>query len=296
MKTFTNDMVCHVWANQYIESGKNSGGTIHFEGTKLFSYNTEIAKILDNGIVLVDWENYSSTTESHKRLAIQALQSSMKVFEVPNLRVLDGHRNTNEHKENITHYKQRIKAAAVSLTRARSDTYHKEKLLISLVETTNKYIEALKLRYKPVEMPDLADVVIEDKKERKARKRAKAKRDKKLEVLTKQLAVGWLKGDCRRPHRSSPTLLRVNKEKATVETSKGAEFPIDHGYLALKVINKCVATGTAYLGSTKTIRLGHFKINTIDNKGNVVAGCHKVLIEHIRRIEPEILDWYSDRK
>jgi hypothetical protein len=82
-------------------------------------------------------------------------------------------------------------------------------------------------------------------------------------------------------HENAPTLLRVNGD--TVETSQGAEFPLEHGLKALPFIVRAVREGRAYdftptregLGGHGP-RLGHFRVDSVSAAGWVRAGCHTV--------------------
>lgn len=81
--------------------------------------------------------------------------------------------------------------------------------------------------------------------------------------------------------RELPTLLRVVNGD-TVETSRGAEFPLADGLSALSWIDfakrhpdaqaRVMARGTEILAP----RLGHFRIDAVDANGTVRAGCHTV--------------------
>jgi hypothetical protein len=80
-----------------------------------------------------------------------------------------------------------------------------------------------------------------------------------------------------------PTLLRVNGD--TVETSRGAEFPLEHGLKALPIITMA-AQGRRTFGFTSNDangpRLGHFRVDAIECDGTVRAGCHTVPLFAIR--------------
>jgi hypothetical protein len=95
------------------------------------------------------------------------------------------------------------------------------------------------------------------------------------------LGVAWLAGRDRTCHvRNMPTLLRVNGD--TIETSMGAEFPLEHGIRALPFIERAVREGRAFAftptreGIGHTIRLGHFRVDSVSAAGWVQAGCHNV--------------------
>ena len=74
-----------------------------------------------------------------------------------------------------------------------------------------------------------------------------------------------------------PTLLRV--EGDMVRTSRGAEFPLEHGLKALPFIKAAMRHGGADVSEQPAFvnrRLGHFRIDRVGPNGTVHAGCHMV--------------------
>jgi hypothetical protein len=79
--------------------------------------------------------------------------------------------------------------------------------------------------------------------------------------------------------------LRVrNLHELTIETSKGARFPVSDAKSAFEIIQKCVEICQSIRDSDRPIKLGAFKIDHIDEEGNVKAGCHNVSYEEIHLI------------
>jgi len=79
------------------------------------------------------------------------------------------------------------------------------------------------------------------------------------------------------------TLLRVTDDGKTVETSMGARVPADHAKLAWRKIKRCAMHAETFTTNGKRISVGHYHIDSIDAKGNVVAGCHRLDIDELLR-------------
>ncbi len=69
-----------------------------------------------------------------------------------------------------------------------------------------------------------------------------------------------------------------------METSKGAEFPLEH---ALRLL-PFVRNGQPYKHNGHSFHVGTFRIDEIDAAGNVTAGCHYIKREEIERIAATI--------
>lgn len=73
-----------------------------------------------------------------------------------------------------------------------------------------------------------------------------------------------------------------------IETSRGAEFPIDAALRALPVIRRMKKQGKGWQRNGETLPLGSFQIDTIYPDGNVKAGCHLVTYAEIELIAKEL--------
>ena len=64
---------------------------------------------------------------------------------------------------------------------------------------------------------------------------------------------------------NKPTKMRL-KNAETVQTSRGAEFPVSHAVIAYRFIKKIMASGKDFVASEypKTFHLGQFKIDKIN--------------------------------
>lgn len=78
MKTvISSEEVCHYWANQVQEHGRNTNSTLSFEGGVLKSYRTPIALLVEDKVL---WSNahYSATTSKHQTYAMRSLSRTQR--------------------------------------------------------------------------------------------------------------------------------------------------------------------------------------------------------------------------
>jgi hypothetical protein len=82
-------MVAHVWANQSQEHAKSGHGNFFFNGRNLWSYGSHflVGRIMPDGVALLNYDSYSTTTEKHKSYAYRAVKGAH--FSIPGLTRLD---------------------------------------------------------------------------------------------------------------------------------------------------------------------------------------------------------------
>lgn len=69
----------------------------------------------------------------------------------------------------------------------------------------------------------------------------------------------------------------------TLATSWGAEVPLAHAVKVFRFVKLCRARGESWHRNGKTIRVGHFQVDSISSNGDFVAGCHKFKWEEVER-------------
>lgn len=70
----------------------------------------------------------------------------------------------------------------------------------------------------------------------------------------------------------------------TLETSHGASVPLAHAIKAFRFIKLCRERGETFHRNGRTIRVGHFQVDSIDAEGNFRAGCHYFTWPEIERV------------
>lgn len=70
----------------------------------------------------------------------------------------------------------------------------------------------------------------------------------------------------------------------TLETSHGADVPLCHALKAFAFVRRVVATGQAWHANGHCIRVGHFRVDSIDTAGTMRAGCHTIHLGEMERL------------
>lgn len=92
----------------------------------------------------------------------------------------------------------------------------------------------------------------------------------------------WRNGAATRLPHDAGFLLRIQGDK--IQTSQGAEFPTGEAIRAFPFIQRCRDRKTVWQSNGQQIPLGYFRIDRIDDSGNVRAGCHLVTWLEIERV------------
>lgn len=114
--------------------------------------------------------------------------------------------------------------------------------------------------------------------------RLKKEKEKQVERLQQQKEnlERWLKGNNITVPYDIPVHLRI--EKDSVETTKGATIPIKHAEMLYKRFKNCIETNIPWHTNGSSIRVGNFKVDSIDKISDdwyIKAGCHIIYREQI---------------
>lgn len=310
MAKYANPQVAHVWANQDrngITSGESHNGNFWFEGARLYSYRTVIAiKTGDQApdgrrVVLLTSHGYSQTTlGKHIAPTWRALDygrpgSGWRVFKVPHLeasaREVDS--VADLHKKNLAHLLESAIAEHASAKRARNYTDSHLARAAEHLADAREYAATFKVKWKePGDLDALASEM-QAAKDREARRLAKEKKARDAEARAAQLESfkAWQAGEpgsyCPGAFRTAPdgtVYLRRSPDGEDLQTSLGASVPWTHALKAFRFIKLCRERGAIFQRNGRTIRVGHFTVDSIDAKGNMRAGCHSFSWPEIERL------------
>jgi hypothetical protein len=278
---FSNSQLAHVWAQQNQSSGRNSGNTMYFRDSSIYSYGSHYlaARIYNGNTVLINEYRYSVSTGKHLSHIWDAT-SHYKQFSVscpdnPLQSIIDS-MNTL-----IDNYVREYDARSF-------DKWNLERN-IEEVETHNKLCDAfdqpsykLPLDFFKTELTELmlyktwkheqnnTPEMIE-KKRLKAEKAALAKSarlERELEddlIVFKRSAV--INTSLRKLH---PSLIAVSMLDNEVVTTRGARVPLKAAILGIKALE----LGKNIVG----MKLGSFTVDKIE--GDLITiGCHTLSIK-----------------
>jgi glutamate synthase domain-containing protein 2 len=257
--------LCHKWANQEQESGRNANSTIFFNGSTIYSYGRHfaIAKHIVNKqserAVLFTQRTYSNTTAKHIRNVYMSCKNDKLIY------CFDP---TGSHDENFNFWEVLAKNQGASkLATARKP----EKYLNILSDIENKAnIYAL---YFGIEIPETLKAVlsIKDKSQyldyqHKANELAKieeAKRLKEQKAKFKEQIKKWLNLETFRLYTNYKyDFLRINENR--IETTQAVQIPLELGkrlYQSIK--NQSLKVGDQVL---------NYSVNEIGKE--IKIGCH----------------------
>lgn len=121
-----------------------------------------------------------------------------------------------------------------------------------------------------------------ERAEREAARLAEIARKREEEAANRER---WLAGEHVRftgSDESGGALMRIVGD--TLQTSWGAEVPLEHAKAAFRMIAACRKAGKSWRRNGQTIRVGHFQIDAIEPSGDFKAGCHDFKWPEVSRI------------
>lgn len=297
----------HLWAHQtYAVHGnhenhaRNSTGNCSFDGTRAYSYRAVIANIFTNSkgerLYLVSPRTWSVTTSGHQSALRSAIPSDCTVVRVHELG--GNYRDTlsdAEHRANVQELWNRVAEYNGKAKRARKAWSKEcnERYAIETMQSLRAYVKFFKLKGKAFQVPAddvlaeaetrLATFQKERDKELAAEAKAWAEAERLRRIEAQESIDKWLAGESiRLPYLSGEAFLRINGD--TVETSQGAEAPLDHVKRAMPIVLRAVKSGKEFWpGSESTIRLGHYTLRCITAEGDVHVGCHRFTRAEVER-------------
>ncbi len=139
MKTVFNNQQCaHVWAAQTQPYGRSD--SMHFNGRKLYSYQTVIAMLHDVGewgecVALFNSRRYSMTTSSKHMPAAHRATNNLTSYTVP----ICTAQSAAEHTINLASFVASYNAEKIRVKRAMSEWGQRTERLVELQETARSY-------------------------------------------------------------------------------------------------------------------------------------------------------------
>ena len=257
--------LCHKWANQEQESGRNANGTMFFNGSTIYSYGHHfaIAKHIVNEqgqrAVLFTQREYSNTTAKHKSHVYMSCKNDNIIY---------CYDPSGSHEQNFKYWEQIAEQEGASkLAKARKPEKYLN--ILSNIETkANIYAS-----YFDIEIPETLKAIlsIKDKTEFLAFADKKAEyikaEQKKREAEQKKKFIkdlqDWLCFETSRIYTNYKyDFLRINENR--IETTQGVQIPLELGkrlYNSIK--NQSLKVGDKVL---------NYSVNEIGKE--IKIGCH----------------------
>ena len=287
-----NDELAHIWAHQGKAEAQTSTGNFSFVGRSLYSYRTEIARIIE-GRYVTTTHYYSSTTEGKHKNALKHAVTHRELYyvaetmrEVPDnwgeasqliykekIRSLVG--KIDRFKRSVSRIRDQIRAInseAIALEGFRSENDLNAEDMGDLIHFRSKQNTTDSV------LRDFFGVNVAEKIEREILVSAKKKEREDLLLATtrereKENIEAWRKGEYHGSLYHSPVMLRVVGEE--IETSRGAKIPIFQAVLLWRALNG--NEPRRVIGQT----IGYYTITDLSPE-NIVIGCHTIPMEEIR--------------
>lgn len=119
----------------------------------------------------------------------------------------------------------------------------------------------------------------------------RADADAKREAEQAEAWRAWRTGESHVPPRradgSGQAYIRRSADGERLETSQGADVPWREAVRAFRFIKLCRERGEAFRRNGRTVRVGHFQIDSITAAGDMVAGCHRFAWAEIEKLARE---------
>jgi dsDNA-specific endonuclease/ATPase MutS2 len=191
--------------------------------------------------------------------------------------------NETAHKRNLKDMRDQFDAALEKTLRARTYTASYMQDALNLVDRHTRYralfgekldsILRLETKWK-----EKAKARIECQKEESKRIEAKHKAQREAQRVERAKAYeAWKQGQIvLTSFYDFPVALRVSADGANVETSKGADVPVNHARRLWAVIQRIKASGVPYEHNGHTEHVGAFRVDSINAEGTLHAGCHTI--------------------
>lgn len=274
-----SSQVCHLWANQSQSHAHNPGNSVFFTHDTIYSYGLHfpMARHVKNrrgACILYTSRGYSNTTAKHKSYTWRAIQSTATVFTVVNVLA----KSKADHAANFAALVAEIVSLQNKIKRARKYGAMWTEQLERAIEHANAYAKFFGLRQR-VEIENL-DALLESFRRKAAASEKKyaaevARREEERRKDDLKRLARWLSGDDVHVGSSVPVHMRVVSGHR-VQTTLGAEVPLNAARRAFNKIREVRTSDVAWHRNGEQLPVGSFEIESISASGDVVAGCHQI--------------------
>jgi hypothetical protein len=281
--------VFHFWANKVQERGECS--SVSFVEGVLYSYATAIGEFVTNAAgeeaVILNHTPYSMTTSGHQADMRRAIPSGVKLlrrYGVPRgaSRLSAVNIGGMLDRDAVRFTEQLAAQALAKAEKARTRRGQYEAEAAQYIQSLVDIAEFFGVKY---DAPANLDALKKAEQARMAQqaaelKVAQAKRAAEQAERLEQWRVGAYVG-----YGFEVTALRVQGD--LVQTSRGAEIPVDHARRFWPVIKAWHESGERVSVSERHIRLGHYTVQGFADDV-LTVGCHQIPYSEIERIAAQL--------
>jgi len=281
----TNSDICHYFANENVSNSTKSVNNLFIHYDKLYSYGHHylLAQKLGNNIMYINNVGYSNTTSKHINLITQASKQYKCIFSMDtNIEIVYNLIVKNYNRLGAARKPELYIKSIID----KYDLFYANNEILRKLEKVNKkdYLPYLTDKYKTIK--SIYNKVIKDtgklleklsvlaKKDKIKKQKAQQKKVKETRQLFNTYKTSYI-------HGLDNELLRVSKDKQSIETSQNVKVDIKECNLLYKAIlnNKNV----------EGQRIGSYQINKV-TKNIIKIGCHNILMSEVN-ILANNLNW-----
>jgi len=283
---FPSREIPHIWAHQTAEEG-HGDAKIGFEGASLYSYLTEIGRIVRNKkgqtAYLLNEKSYSPTTNKHQSWMHSAIPANATVFMASGeLRYLTG-------KQLLAHA---LESAARCANLAETARSHKDYHLAdqaNRLESAKQIIEFYGLQNK-IDEKTIDRLRAVQKRAKAAKEKALAEQQKRLEAANAETFAAWLRGELVSfPSTVIRVFVRVSPhDENNMETSRGVFVPLKEARRVFRFAQRH-RTPEGWRRNGERFGVGDYQLDSITDAG-IVAGCHHIQWDEIERFA-KLMGW-----
>ena len=266
------DEVIHVYAQRTQKEGRNQSCSVFFNGDRIYSYGYHylLGEFIDDNTIFINDRGYSRTTQKHIGKLSYATNQYRQFFATEcNVDLV--YNDVNQLLKKIEsakkpHTKKGYINRVVYLA-YKLNQFHTYKNNTHVMEG-DKFKSIM--NYAKIVQDDtlLIDLEYDLNKAKKEARRFNSEK-------TKQAINDFYQGSLNYLNNIPYALLRLSKEGDTIETSRGANVPLNEARILYHRINtgKCI----------KGFKIGHY--TTIGIKDNTIKiGCHDIKLEEVHKL------------
>lgn len=287
----TNAMVAHLWAQGERKSARSGNGNFSFEGASLYSYATEVARLVcspitNERVALITTDRYSVTTSGKHMPAARQAVRHLPSFHVPLFTFVD-------HATELAHLVDEYRNEVKRLTRARYWGGYRAAGLLSLAGAARDFARLFGLTVPEIDVDaDIGTIFAAHAKRGTPKAVAKRERDRERRKAAMLRANAekierWHNGERVSLPDGVGVLLRVNGD--ILQTSLGARVPLADAIRVFRFAAAVRAKGEDWRpNGLRGPAIGDFTLTAIRSDGTIVAGCHTIEWAESERLAREL--------